>query len=66
MVEVEFRNVTITVSAETPEEAYTKLCEQLAANDSGIEWSTDTFITYAEPDHERSTEELFPKNVEEW
>lgn len=44
-MEVEFRNVTITITnVQNAREAYTKLCSGLTAMDS--EWTTDSYIVY--------------------
>lgn len=59
-MDVTFQNVTITVTADTPQDAYTALCEALAP----FEYSTDTYTRHeedgVEPTEERDTTELFP------
>ena len=57
-METTFHNVTITIEATTPKEAYTKLCNLLGSRD-GVEWMTD-FYTVANGDTQASTLELFP------
>jgi hypothetical protein len=65
-MEVEFRNVTITLRAESAKDAYTRLCDALRKLD-GCDWDTDTYVVYprlpsdaddAEAE-ERDTVELF-------
>ena len=58
-MEVTFHNLEVTVSAETPEEAYTKLCTLL--HTPGVEYTTDSFTTDQDPENEQDTEKLFPK-----
>jgi hypothetical protein len=58
MMETTFLNVTITVTAGTPKEAYERLCSALGNLE--CDWNTDTFTTDESPDDSRSTEELFP------
>lgn len=62
-MDVTFQNVTITVTADTPQDAYTALCEALAP----FEYSTDTYTLCeddrAEPMEDRDTAELFPSQV---
>ena len=59
-METTFFNVIITVSAKTPQDAYTKLSELL--NDPDVEYTTDTFKTYVDgqPSKKISTEKLWP------
>jgi hypothetical protein len=59
--EFTFYNVTITLLAEDGAQAYTKLCNGLAA--MGGEWTTDTYSTAS--GHEQPTTELFPPETEE-
>jgi hypothetical protein len=54
--ETSFQNVTITIQAATPREAYEKLCTALASIDA--EWTTDTFSVDGGED--RCTSELWP------
>ena len=54
--ETNFQNVTITIQAATPREAYEKLCTALASIDA--EWTTDTFFVDGSGD--RCTSELWP------
>lgn len=66
-MEVEFNNVTVTVTADTPKAAYTKLCSMLSKD--GVEFTTDTFDTHGADgnlDSSRSTRELFLVLGEEW
>lgn len=61
-MEITFQNVSITVTADRPEDAYTKLCEALEP----FEYTTDTYsvdVEGAETSEERDTSELFPVNV---
>lgn len=60
IMETTFHNLTITIDAKTPQDAYDKLCQLLA--DHGMEFTTSTFSTYdhGEEGEERDTEELFP------
>lgn len=52
--EVTFHNVTVTMMAETPDKAYTKLCAAL----DGFEYVTDSYST--DDDNERrSTDRLY-------
>ena len=53
--ETSIQNVTITIQAATPREAYEKLCTALASIDA--EWTTDTFSVNGE---DRCTSELWP------
>jgi hypothetical protein len=62
-MDVTFDNVTITVQADSPEEAYTALCNALGASSTFIDWQTDTFDTRGADgnfDRCRDTSELFP------
>jgi hypothetical protein len=69
LVEVEFRNVTITIgNAKDPQQAYDLLCSALGRLEEDghpVEWQTDTYLThlrqYGSEPEERSTSELFPK-----
>jgi len=54
--ETSFQNVTITIQAATPHEAYEKLCTALASIDA--EFTTDTFCVGGGED--RCTSELWP------
>ena len=54
--ETSFQNVTITIQAATPGEAYEKLCTVLASIDA--EWTTDTFSI--DDCVDRYTSELWP------
>jgi hypothetical protein len=70
MMEVEFRNVTITVSNVTSaKDAYDQLTEALGTM-SCAEWTSDTFVEYTgecEKDQQaqpRDTSELFPDGEE--
>lgn len=60
-LEFNFLNVAISVSAPSAEEAYTKLCNGLAAIDA--DWQTDVYTNAEDVEgiSERSTSELFPK-----
>ena len=52
-----FHNITVSIEAETPREAYAKLCELLGR--WGIEYTTDTYSV----DHDEAlldTVDLFP------
>jgi len=53
--QVEFRNITITVIATSPEAAYRKLCKLFypATKDGWLEYTTDTYV--AEDLEERTT-----------
>jgi hypothetical protein len=57
MPDVTFHNVTITINAQTPAEAYETLCNALS--NLNCEWTSDTFSTDNDDDR-RDTEELFP------
>ncbi len=57
--ETSFQNVTITIQAATPREAYEKLCTALASIDA--EWTTDTFSIDGGED--RCTSELWQDAV---
>ena len=59
-METTFFNVMITISAKTPQDAYTKLCELL--NDRNVEYTTDTFKTHIAglTSEKISTEKLWP------
>jgi hypothetical protein len=57
-----FHNVTISIDATTPEDAYMRLCRAL--NKPGFEYDTKTYstgTTRAEHEEERYTCELWPK-----
>ena len=58
-METQFNNVTITIKAPTPEEAYTKLCEVLEKGMPGLEYTTDTY--QLEGSKDEPTEQLWPK-----
>ena len=58
-METIFHNVSIGIEADSPTEAYNRLCDLLGAAGADIDWTTDTYTT----DHDRtehSTEKLFP------
>ncbi len=59
-----FLNVAITLTADTPAEAYTMLCNALATLPDG-DWQTDVYTNAADVEglHERSTQALFPPAV---
>lgn len=61
-MEVEFRNVTITLAnVKDARQAYDRLCHLLAQYEP-IEWTTDTYVVHpeaGEPDIARSTNDLF-------
>lgn len=53
-----FNNVSVSIEASSPKEAYEKLCN-LFWNER-IEYTTDTYVCEEDDDlEERSTEELF-------
>lgn len=57
-----FDNVSITIEAPTPKEAYTLLCNTLGAVE-GMDWVTDTYDTHGadgNDDTYRDTSVLFP------
>ena len=54
---INFKNVEISVVADSPEEAYTKLCNLLAM-DRSVDWYTDIY-TVNDGMEIRNTEELF-------
>lgn len=58
-METTFHNVTITIDAANPTEAYRKLCE-LFETIKGAEYATDTFTTDNAPDRHRNTSTLWP------
>jgi hypothetical protein len=67
-MEVEFRNVTITVANVTDaKQAYNRLCRALGS--IACEWQTDAYIAYEPTEQayadakERDTSELFPTAV---
>ena len=68
MIEVTFKNLEVTVIAETPKLAYKKLCHALNTATPDIEWASDTFIVFdpvtRDTTSEMSTEELFEVNHE--
>jgi hypothetical protein len=59
-VEVQFNNVTITISAKDPKTAYSKLCKALDTLSPYVEWTTDTYEVYNETTQEQPTTQLFP------
>jgi putative lipoic acid-binding regulatory protein len=59
--ETSFENVSITIRAATPREAYDKLCGALGAIDDA-EFTTDTFCINGGESH--CTYELWPKDTE--
>ena len=59
--ETSFENVTITIQAVSPREAYDKLCAALGKID-GIDWTTDTYCIDGGESH--STSELWPRELE--
>lgn len=63
-VEWTFQGVAITLSAPTAKEAYTKLCEGLAA--MGADWETDVYhrTDDVEGINERDCSELYPTESE--
>ena len=64
-MEVQFNNVTITIGGvESSQEAYTVLCNLLAANEAQVEYTTDTYevLTEFTTLGARCTAELFPKH----
>lgn len=70
MIEVTFKNVEITIIAETPKIAYSKLCNALNVATPDVEWATDTFVVFdpvtRETTSEMSTEELFPEMEDDY
>lgn len=54
-----FENVTISIQAKTPKQAYNILCE-LIGNTPGTDWHTDTYYTEDNSHEPRETHELFP------
>lgn len=57
-METTFHNVLITIEAENPEEAYTKLCNMFGTLGETLEYTTDTFSS--DGGITRETSELFP------
>jgi len=60
---VTFHNLTITLEAESAQQAYDDLCAHLelydrACGGGAVEWETDTYSV--DGGEERSTEELWP------
>ncbi len=55
-----FTGVKIGIEAETPEEAYTKLCNGLHAIPGILDWETDTYSTN-DGTEEQSTSVLMPE-----
>jgi len=66
-METTFSHITITVKAENPKQAYAVLCETLQTGVKAgvLEYETADFCTDDDPDHDRSTSELFPNQEEE-
>ena len=58
MKDYSFNNVTVTVNAESPADAYKQLCEILGAPEN-VGYATDTY-TDCETGEEREVSELFP------
>lgn len=58
-METTFHNVTITVEAENPKDAYNLLCVLLGSR-TDIEYTTDTFSTRKGP-MPKPTTKLFPR-----
>ncbi|MFN3076877.1 MAG: hypothetical protein ABT940_08375 [Alphaproteobacteria bacterium] len=65
-METTFHNVTITIVAENPKAAYTKLCDMFGTlvQNGELEYTTDTFTTSKDQDTHRDSSEAFP-NLEE-
>ena len=68
-METTFHNVTITIEADSPREAYSLLCQALGSLGDGFvkccEWQTDTYSTVSADDvvsEEADSSELFPTN----
>ena len=61
-VEVEFRNVTITVRGHDAKAAYARLCELFEIGDRrwGLEYTTDLYVINTDGVHGGSTTALFP------
>ncbi len=57
-MDVTFYGVVITLQADSPEEAYVKLCEMFEK--AGVEFDTDTFSTDG-GETERWTREIWPR-----
>lgn len=55
---IHFLNVRVSISADTPKEAYRKLAAAVGSIPA-VEWESDTFCTDQDPD-ETSTEALIP------
>ena len=64
MMEIQFNNVTITITAESPKLAYKYLCELFEQGQGRLEYTTDTFEVDPKL-HElsalRDTSELWPE-----
>jgi len=59
--EYTFHNVTITITAPSGQEAYTRLCEVLAVGTArDLEYTTGTFTKDSAPDDEQDTSVLSP------
>lgn len=54
-----FNNVSITIEANSPEEAYKLLCAKLFSYDKSVAYSTDTYTTNEDSDNEHSTDRFF-------
>jgi hypothetical protein len=63
-VETTFHNVTITIEADSPEEAYELLCKSLGQLGDGFvkccEWQTDTYSTDEDADAVNDCAQLYP------
>lgn len=59
-MEVKFNNLTVTIEAESAEEAYTLLCQGLKDTAPVVEWETDTYSTEATGHNDRPTQEIWP------
>jgi hypothetical protein len=71
-METTFHNVTITIEADSPREAYGLLCKALGSLGDGFvkccEWQTDTYQTVTEDgveSEDADSSELFPESAPE-
>lgn len=73
-MDVTFYNVTVTIEADNPKQAYDRLCNLLGGTKGEFEtdWTTDTYVTWDPTAEgvraegpERSTDELWPEEGEE-